>query len=80
MEAGTANVRGMFLHGSESVGLTAVGILAYTMMQGFLFYNLNDHPEFNPETKEIYFFYLTCEKGTSGRTPTPTLQSSNPKN
>ena len=54
MEAGTGNVRGVFLHGSESVGLMVVGGI-YDARFSLSIY-LNDHPEFNPETKGIYFF------------------------
>jgi len=72
VEAGTGNVEGNVLAWQRKCGglMIVVGGVAY-MMQSFLFYNLNNHPELNPETKEMYFFtYLHCHKGASGRTPT----------
>jgi hypothetical protein len=55
MEAGTANVRRMFLLGSESVGLMMVGGI-YDAWFSLLYIISTTTRNLNPETKEIYFF------------------------
>jgi len=81
VEAGNGNVEGNVLAWQRKCGglMIVVGGVAY-MMQSFLFYNLNNHPELNPETKEMYFLPTCIVRRAHLVGPPHCYQSSNTKN